>query len=78
MSKKTMTNINRMQKNRKEGPGKAAEMKKLWKNHSVSALIRCVIFVATVLTVAVLLFLVGFIVIKGVGNLTLIIQRMLL
>lgn len=65
-----MTNINRMQKNRKEGPGKAAEMKKLWKNHPVSALIRCVIFVATVLTVAVLLFLVGFIVIKGVGNLT--------
>ena len=41
-----------------------------WKNHPGSALLRLLVWFAALLTVAVMAFLVGFILIKGVGNLT--------
>lgn len=40
-----------------------------WKNHPGSAILRLLVWVAAFLTVAVMAFLVGFILIKGVGNL---------
>ena len=41
-----------------------------WKNHPGSAVLRLLVWFAALLTVAVMAFLVGFILIKGVGNLT--------
>lgn len=41
-----------------------------WKNHPGSAILRLLVWFAALLTVAVMAFLVGFILIKGVGNLT--------
>ena len=41
-----------------------------WKNHPGSAILRLLVWVAAFLTVVVMAFLVGFILIKGVGNLT--------
>ena len=41
-----------------------------WKNHPGSAILRLLVWFAALLTVAVMAFLVGFILLKGVGNLT--------
>lgn len=41
-----------------------------WKNHPGSAILRLLVWLAAIITVAVMTFLVGFILIKGVGNLT--------
>lgn len=51
-------------------PGKLARMKNLWKHHPLSAVVACLVWLAAILTMAVLIFLVGFIVIKGVRHLT--------
>lgn len=40
-----------------------------WKNHPGSAVLRLLVWLSAVITVAVMAFLVGFILIKGVGNL---------
>ena len=42
----------------------------LWKNHPVSAVVSMVVWLAAFLTMAVMIFLVGFIVVKGVRYLT--------
>ena len=41
-----------------------------WKNHPGSAILRLLVWLSAIITVAVMAFLVGFILIKGVGNLT--------
>lgn len=41
-----------------------------WKNHPGSAILRLLVCLSAIITVAVMAFLVGFILIKGVGNLT--------
>ena len=41
-----------------------------WKNHPGSAILRFLVWLSAIITVAVMAFLVGFILIKGVGNLT--------
>ena len=41
-----------------------------WKNHPGSAILRLMVWLSAIITVAVMAFLVGFILIKGVGNLT--------
>ena len=41
-----------------------------WKNHPGSAILRLLVWFSAIITVAVMAFLVGFILIKGVGNLT--------
>ena len=41
-----------------------------WKNHPGSAIPRLLVWLSAIITVAVMAFLVGFILIKGVGNLT--------
>lgn len=41
-----------------------------WKNHPGSAVLRLLVWLSAIVTVAVMAFLVGFILIKGVGNLT--------
>ena len=41
-----------------------------WKNHLGSAILRLLVWLSAIITVAVMAFLVGFILIKGVGNLT--------
>lgn len=41
-----------------------------WKNHPGSAILRLLVWLSAIITVAVMAFLIGFILIKGVGNLT--------
>ena len=41
-----------------------------WNNHPGSAILRLLVWLSAIITVAVMAFLVGFILIKGVGNLT--------
>ena len=41
-----------------------------WKNHPGSVILRLLVWLSAIITVAVMAFLVGFILIKGVGNLT--------
>ena len=41
-----------------------------WKNHPGSAILRLLVWLSAIITVVVMAFLVGFILIKGVGNLT--------
>lgn len=41
-----------------------------WKNHPGSSILRLLVWLSAIITVAVMAFLVGFILIKGVGNLT--------
>lgn len=41
-----------------------------WKNHPGSAILRLLVWLSAIITVAVIAFLIGFILIKGVGNLT--------
>jgi len=41
-----------------------------WKNHPGSAILRLLVWLSAIITVAAMVFLVGFILIKGVGNLT--------
>ncbi len=41
-----------------------------WKNHPGSAILRLLVCLSAIITVAVMAFLIGFILIKGVGNLT--------
>ena len=41
-----------------------------WKNHPGSAILRLLVWLSVIITVAVMAFLIGFILIKGVGNLT--------
>lgn len=45
-------------------------MLKLWKHHSGSALVKMLVWLASFLTMAVMIFLVGFIFVKGVRSLT--------
>ena len=40
-----------------------------WKSHPGSAVLRLLVWLSAVITVAVMAFLIGFILIKGVGNL---------
>lgn len=49
---------------------KGTSMRNLWKYHPLSALVRSVVWAAAVLTAAVLIYLVGFIVVKGIGHIT--------
>ncbi|MDY3249494.1 MAG: phosphate ABC transporter permease PstA [Candidatus Choladocola sp.] len=49
---------------------KHASHKNLWKHHPVSAVVSCFVWLAALLTMAVMIFLVGFIVIKGIRHLT--------
>lgn len=41
-----------------------------WKNHPGSVILRLLVWLSAIITVAVMAFLIGFILIKGVGNLT--------
>lgn len=51
-------------------PGKLSAAWNLLKNHPLSAITAGLVWLAALLTMAVLIFLVGFIVIKGVRHLT--------
>lgn len=62
-----MNNEKALTKKRKNN---LAELANLWKYHPGSALVRMLVYLAALLTMAVMIFLVGFIVIKGVGSLT--------
>lgn len=48
---------------------KISTIRNLWRYHPVSALVSCLVWLAALLTMSVLIFLVGFIVVKGVGHL---------
>lgn len=54
----------------KKNPGRLSAFANLWKHHPLSALAACLVWLAALITMGVLLFLVGFIVIKGVRHLT--------
>ncbi len=54
----------------KKNPGRLSAFANLWKHHPLSALTACLVWLAALITMGVLLFLVGFIVIKGVRHLT--------
>lgn len=54
----------------KKNPGRLSAFGNLWKHHPFSALTACLVWLAALITMGVLLFLVGFIVIKGVRHLT--------
>lgn len=62
--------IKTQQKNESHNKEKVIALKNLWKNHPLSAMVSCLVWFAALLTMAVLLFLVGFIVVKGVRHLT--------
>ena len=62
--------IKTQQKNESHNKKKVIALKNLWKNHPMSAIVACLVWFAALLTMAVLLFLVGFIVVKGVSHLT--------
>ena len=62
--------IKTQQKNESQNKEKVIALKNLWKNHPLSAMVSCLVWFAALLTMAVLLFLVGFIVVKGVRHLT--------
>lgn len=62
--------IKTQQKNESHNKEKVIALKNLWKNHPMSAIVACLVWFAALLTMAVLLFLVGFIVVKGVSHLT--------
>lgn len=48
---------------------KASAIQNKWRHHPLSALVSCLVWLAALLTMGVLIFLVGFIIVKGVGNL---------
>ena len=62
--------IKTQQKNESHNKEKVIALKNLWKNHLMSAIVACLVWFAALLTMVVLLFLVGFIVVKGVSHLT--------
>ncbi|HIR76732.1 MAG TPA: phosphate ABC transporter permease PstA [Candidatus Choladousia intestinipullorum] len=55
---------------RENTTNKASAIRNKWRHHPLSALVSCLVWLAALLTMGVLIFLVGFIVIKGVGNLS--------
>ena len=55
---------------RENTTNKASAIRNKWRHHPLSALVSCLVWLAALLTLGVLIFLVGFIVIKGVGNLS--------
>lgn len=62
--------IKTQQKKENHSKEKAIALKNLWIHHPFSAMVSCLVWFAALLTMAVLLFLVGFIVVKGVRHLT--------
>ena len=62
--------VKTQQKNESHNKEKVIALKNLWKNHLMSAIVACLVWFAALLTMVVLLFLVGFIVVKGVSHLT--------
>lgn len=62
--------IKTQQKKENHSKEKVIALKNLWIHHPFSAMVSCLVWFAALLTMAVLLFLVGFIVVKGVRHLT--------
>lgn len=66
-----MTKENAIQPSKSGGrPGKRAAWKNLWRHHPLSAITAALVWLAALLVMAVMVFLVGFIVIKGIRHLT--------
>lgn len=51
-------------------PGRGAAIANLWRHHPLSAITALLVWMAALLTMGVLIFLVGFIVVKGMRNIT--------
>lgn len=65
-----MTKEHAMEQKNSNSPGKMAAAVNLWKHHPGSAVTSVLVWLAALLTIGIMAFLVGFIVINGVSHLT--------